>query len=823
MAFHEAKRVPNSRRISSDDAKSYRLAPGCDVDDPEFVPINKDTNLDRYVERSLPCRERNVSYPGAVKYMGFPWDPTSKELRQRALRMSNKSIYDEQPCLTEESRHNDAPRPRNDSLDKVNKKKTWECVKASCAFRAASINFMQRRGLCAAATERTPKSDMALLSVLPPEDDHSCHGFYSETRHSIDAVPFLQVDWACGRNLVEGINKLLEIEIRCDQSATTEVHVPDYEVLLQERHASTADVAQEPLLAKSIRRFRGWLDDCTILHNMCVASDTKARPTRVLDLGSDSDGDVMRLCAHPGEIGPYMALSYCWGGKAVPKTTTSNFEQMIHRIVVADLPQTYKDAIRLAKALDIRFLWIDSLCIVQDDPKDWAREAASMGQVYEGASLVVVAAAAQDVDSGFLQTRTRHLWTDAPTLPPMGGKWSVRERCSHNFTDYAQLPTKRRGWCFQEALVARRCLAFTEAEAVWTCRTECKCECTSSDMNELESELLPISGPDFGDDLSTRHFKNAESAYEYWRKAVVEYSNRSFTHAIDRLPAMTALAGIVGAATGSQYLAGLWRDELLRQLLWVTNRRFNSRTSPFDSYVAPSWSWMSSPAQVWYPLPVAEVDAAEKLAVYDDNMPFRPRTMLEWAARYYAPRPGDVTDYQHSLTTVTNAWCRPSSKTTNPFGTVEDGAIVLNGLRAIAELRLEQNKLKNINAVLKFNGREFSYRVPDMELVAALKLDYPVKSVAMIVHDGRIHTTLQPLHPDDDILLYEDVCGEIVILQIFEDQYLLLCHSQRKPGAFERLGHLGLARSHGDSRDIDVKACQAHLQISSTRSEIMII
>ncbi|OTA35220.1 hypothetical protein BTJ68_04404 [Hortaea werneckii EXF-2000] len=97
---------------------------------------------------------------------------------------------------------------------------------------------------------------------------------------------------------------------------------------------------------------------------------------------------------------PYIALSYCWGGKDPARTLRSNYQNRARGMSIAMLPRTYRQAIYLARQLGIHHIWIDALCIVQDDNEDWQRESSRMAEIYSGAYIVFVAAAAADVEGG---------------------------------------------------------------------------------------------------------------------------------------------------------------------------------------------------------------------------------------------------------------------------------------------------------------------------------------------------------------------------------------------------------------------------------------
>jgi hypothetical protein len=116
----------------------------------------------------------------------------------------------------------------------------------------------------------------------------------------------------------------------------------------------------------------------------------------------------------------YVALSYCWGGVQAVKLLVSNFKDMVSRIP-SELPKTIQDAFTITRRLGIRFIWVDSLCIIQDSEKDWITEAALMGRVYKNCFCCIAASGATDSSKGCflrsdlyspmfrLRTRWRHI------------------------------------------------------------------------------------------------------------------------------------------------------------------------------------------------------------------------------------------------------------------------------------------------------------------------------------------------------------------------------------------------------------------------------
>lgn len=117
-------------------------------------------------------------------------------------------------------------------------------------------------------------------------------------------------------------------------------------------------------------------------------------------MGKTDIGFPQRLYVTKGEKESYICLSHCWGDFQPIRTTTTNIEDHKKSIPWQFLPQTFQDAIDLTRFLSIRYLWIDSLCIIQDDRDDWAKESAAMASVYGNSYLTISATAAANCSKG---------------------------------------------------------------------------------------------------------------------------------------------------------------------------------------------------------------------------------------------------------------------------------------------------------------------------------------------------------------------------------------------------------------------------------------
>jgi hypothetical protein len=134
-----------------------------------------------------------------------------------------------------------------------------------------------------------------------------------------------------------------------------------------------------------------WLRECREKHTKCRASYEPALPSRVLDLVKLDQTSTIKLLETGGMRGEYVCLSHCWGNAQLITTERKTLELRKAGIPWDALSKTFQDAIVFTRCLQVRYLWIDSLCIIQDDQDDWRREAANMASIYENAWLTIAA------------------------------------------------------------------------------------------------------------------------------------------------------------------------------------------------------------------------------------------------------------------------------------------------------------------------------------------------------------------------------------------------------------------------------------------------
>lgn len=457
-------------------------------------------------------------------------------------------------------------------------------------FQWLSLKAEIRRGrICLAVWKDTPCAD------IPPETECPRHkpNFISE--HILADKP---VD-----------NRLAQFQA----CASSDVAYRKYGALVDDESEETLNYLNE------------WLRVCECSHGICMRSlagkridgrfsefdsscfpweDTDAPlPHRVLAIYTDH---AKLVETKEGQKGCYVALSHCWGNSENQplKTTKENYAERLAGIPLKDLPKTFRDAVKVTKHIRVKYLWIDSLCIIQDDIEDWKQEAANMGAVYEYARLTIAATDARDSTEGCFVTARQDLEdiherikalrakiitemsaiveevnTDKPsfvqrTSPPNSSRITVQSIGRNNVPvtiHFAATPWQNyhpyytrlgsRAWARQEWFLSRRMLFFTHGGISWKCR---ECE-----WNEREVYY-------------DMHEKRS------WPELLQRYSADDLTYEMDRCVALEGVVSQMKTTMKGSYHFGVW-THMPELLLWVM------RGSEYDikGPEAPSWSFAS--------------------------------------------------------------------------------------------------------------------------------------------------------------------------------------------------------------------------------------
>ncbi|KAI1408136.1 heterokaryon incompatibility protein-domain-containing protein [Hypoxylon sp. FL1857] len=350
--------------------------------------------------------------------------------------------------------------------------------------------------------------------------------------------------------------------------------------------------------------FRHWLDDCDKKHGeTCRVSDTPTRrPTRLIDVSLNS----LKLECNP-EDSPYVALSHPWGDPerhARFCTTKSNKESLEESIDYDKLPKNFQDAVAVTRSLGIKYLWIDSLCIVQKekgDKGDFHIESRFMEDYYSGAYCTLAASSADGSSSGFLTRRPAEDTTRrCHGLQSSSGPESTFYICN-SIDDFARdVETSHlstRGWVFQERALSRRTIHFAGTQAYWECGHGVRCETMSRLFNRRSSFL---SDPNFPSS-ATQYYKGMR--IEFFQYIYSRYSTLEFSQETDRSVAMFGLERRLARVYGVRARYGILdKTYLHRSLLWqIENKNKPLRKIDFgDDTKVPSWSWMAVMGPIKY-------------------------------------------------------------------------------------------------------------------------------------------------------------------------------------------------------------------------------
>jgi hypothetical protein len=334
------------------------------------------------------------------------------------------------------------------------------------------------------------------------------------------------------------------------------------------------------------------VSNCIDKHERC-ATEVTPLPSRVLDVGST--GDTIRLMDCPSGLrGKYICLSHCWGSSETLTTTQESYQKRISGISLSHLPKTFLDAIIVARHLGIRYVWIDSLCIMQEDQDDWARESGRMTDVYCNAYLVIAANHARDGSEGCFHSRPARP-SSKFTLAEQGEicaqllypgdevTWSGRE--------FDKEPLSKRGWALQERVLARRILHYNTRQILLECNHGIIGEDGSSFEERYCCDLSGLINETKESQNIKSHNPQLSPEHTMWNTLLWSYGLRRLTKPTDKLPAISGLAKLFKSRFDAQYIAGLWSDALIEGLAWqgIGHRAPASATS----YTGPSWSWAS--------------------------------------------------------------------------------------------------------------------------------------------------------------------------------------------------------------------------------------
>jgi hypothetical protein len=384
------------------------------------------------------------------------------------------------------------------------------------------------------------------------------------------------------------------------------------QVLPGERHPVWSDVTrsvcyQDLSSDQSLAFVHSQLARCIDEHPVCQTQPTERAymPTRILDLGVIGDGATdmssrrgVRLVESAGLAGErkYACLSYRWGSNNV-RTMRATYEQHRDGIAFKDLTLAFQDTVHIVRRLGLRYLWIDSLCIVQDDEEDWRAESKTMATVYNRALFTLARHLDSTTSLRSLSQMQIHTVSDPSVSPPVFAR--IRPKHIWDAFDIGHSPLLKRGWVYQERLLSPRVIHFTDFEIVWECCEESQCHCASIKYSQDLWETPKIHHAQALGLTDHTAIVNEAAIRKRWRSIIGEYSGLDLTKLSDRFPAIQGCAEQVRPYLQDSYSFGLWTRGSGLDLFWMKwYKRLERR--PIELFHVPTWSWASVSGKIHY-------------------------------------------------------------------------------------------------------------------------------------------------------------------------------------------------------------------------------
>jgi hypothetical protein len=365
---------------------------------------------------------------------------------------------------------------------------------------------------------------------------------------------------------------------------------------------------------QSYNLLRYWLNDCLTNHRLAAGFGSRGTffPDRVIDVGYCGDRTIKLLSRTAldqirARNHPYATLSYCWGDARHLKLESATLERFERGINIMELPRTMRQAVAAAREVGVRYLWIDSMCIIQDSRDDWRIQSAFMGSIYRHSHINFAASASSTSEGGLFFERnpqsirpiqvTCHFPFDQSGIPSRLYN-VVRQKPYHETV--GQAPLNNRGWVVQERLLSPRTVHCTQGQLFW--------ECQHTFANESYPQGLVATSerrPGEFQRMLMRLHQNPMmpvaqgiqiQSTSDWLSLVMEYTRCKLSNEEDILIALSGLARLWNDALPDRYLAGLWKESFAAGLIWHREPKIPEllvNAEPCSIWRAPSWSWAS--------------------------------------------------------------------------------------------------------------------------------------------------------------------------------------------------------------------------------------
>uniref|UniRef100_A0A8H7TQ80 Heterokaryon incompatibility domain-containing protein n=1 Tax=Bionectria ochroleuca TaxID=29856 RepID=A0A8H7TQ80_BIOOC len=362
-----------------------------------------------------------------------------------------------------------------------------------------------------------------------------------------------------------------------------------------------------PLLTKmgspqQKKLLNAWINLCNKTHNCSLDTANRSAPgrhmpTRLISVGDDYTSTIRLVDSIELSNDKYVALSHRWGdvsNQKMVRTTVSNIDDFKKEIRFESLPRTFQDAVKLARLIGVPFLWIDSLCIIQGDEEDWAKEAARMEEVFSYAYCVFTATSAKSSLRGFLGDREPR---PSVAVSTSGNRMYLSKYIDDFEKDVEHGLLNTRGWVLQERALARRTIHITSTQIYWECGHGIYCET----LAQLENPRSRLLGDAHFPESSFRYYKYKDEWIRLLQYIQELYSGLTLGYLTDRPKAMQGIEKRIARVFKSQARYGIYEVFFARTMLWTASVTGGlTRIDPMGGKRVPSWSWMSYAGRITY-------------------------------------------------------------------------------------------------------------------------------------------------------------------------------------------------------------------------------
>lgn len=337
---------------------------------------------------------------------------------------------------------------------------------------------------------------------------------------------------------------------------------------------------------------RQWITTCVNNHASCTNTrQVLAYPSRLIHVGTDGeDPRLHEVTADDQKLG-YLTLSHCWGGQSLISLASASLPDFKRGIPFSSLSKNFQDAVTIVRKLGYEYLWIDSLCIIQNSKEDWKHESELMGDIYRNSVCTIAATASKDGDGGCFR-----LCSTLRDLPCQLWADEEHEICVDVEEDFVAKryrkevnsgPLNARAWVLQERTLSPRILHYSETSVYWDYQ-EAHCSDTG---HPISDDSFLSWGFGTGDiRLFDKETLTSEKNFsDRWQSSVEKYFEMKLTVQSDRLIAVAGIMKYIEEVTGLECTFVLWMKHVIEHLFWRVGDA-STRSARQIGARMPSWS-----------------------------------------------------------------------------------------------------------------------------------------------------------------------------------------------------------------------------------------